>query len=100
MKSISAKELGSNLEAILNPAQSERVLIWRRGKPCAVLVGVEDFDAEDLQLASSESFRRMIRERRTSGKSYLLAEVKARLQASDPKPARKRTTNGKSRKRS
>lgn len=100
MKKISTKELEANLDAVLSSAQSERILISRRGKPCAVLVGIEDYDAEDLRLASSPDFWRMIRERRTQGKSLSLAEVKARLEARGRKPAGKRAAPNKTRKRS
>ena len=73
-------------------------MISRRGKPCAVLVGIEDYDAEDLRLASSESFWSMIRKRRASGKSVPLAEVEARLAITNKKPAGKRVPTGKARK--
>ena len=63
----------------LTCAQSERIVILRRGKPYAVLVGIEDYDAEDLRLASSEEFWQMIRQRRTSGKSISIAEVEEQL---------------------
>ncbi|HQU45864.1 MAG TPA: type II toxin-antitoxin system Phd/YefM family antitoxin, partial [Pirellulales bacterium] len=100
MKSISTQELKSNLDAILSSVQGQRMLISRRGKPCAVLVGVEDYDAEDLQLSTSDEFWRMIGARRSSGKSVPLSELEARLQARTRKPAKKRTTPSKSRKRS
>lgn len=96
MKNVSTKELETNVDAVLSFAQSERVLISRQGKPCAVLVGVEDYDAEDLRLASSHDFWRMIHERRTQGQSLTLAEVEARLQ---PR-GRRRAAPNKTRKRS
>jgi prevent-host-death family protein len=43
MRKIADKELRVNLDAILTRAQSERIVISRRGKPCAVLVGIEDY---------------------------------------------------------
>ncbi len=79
MRSIPEKELRADLDSILTRAQSERIVISRRGKPCAVLVGIEDYDTEDLKLASSEGFWAMIRERRVGGKSVPHAEVEARL---------------------
>ena len=79
MSNIPAKELQQNLESILDRAQSERIVISRHGKPCAVLLGIEAYDAEDLLLATSEDFWRMIRDRRSSGKSLLLTAVEARL---------------------
>jgi prevent-host-death family protein len=98
MSSVPEKELQQNLESILDRAQSERIVISRRGKPCAVLLGIEDYDAEDLLLAESEEFWRMIRDRRTSGKSLPLAAVEARLGITGGKPGGKRGASPKSRK--
>jgi prevent-host-death family protein len=95
MKSIPAKELRTNLDAVLSSAQSERIVISRHGKPCAVLVGIENYDAEDMRLASSPEFWHMIRQRRTTGKSLTLAEVEARLGIPSRKPVGKRTAKKK-----
>ena len=95
MKTIPAQELRTNLEAVLNSAQAERIVISRRGKPCAVLVGIEDYDAEDLRLASSPDFWEMIRQRRTAGKSIPLAEVEERLGVTSRKSSNKRAAPGK-----
>ncbi len=65
-----------------------------------MLIGIEHYDAEDLNLASSEDFCRMIHERRASGKSFSLAEVEARLRIEGGKPAGKATRSSKSRKHS
>ncbi len=75
-------------------------MISRRGKPCAVLVGIEDYDAENLRLASSGIFGGMIRLRRANGKSVPLAEVEARLGVTSGKPAGERTATRKARKHS
>ena len=95
MKRIPAKDLQTNVDAVLNSAQSERIVISRRGKPCAVLVGIEDYDAEDLRFASSKDFWHMIHQRRTRGNSIPLAEIEARLekrrdQAADQQSATKK----------
>ena len=100
MSNVPEKELQQNLDSILTRAQTERIVISRRGKPCAVLVGIEDYDAEDLGLASSEEFWRMIRLRRASGKSFPRAEVEARLGIMSGKPAGKRAATRKTRKHS
>jgi len=98
MSSVPEKELQQNLDLILTRAQSERIVISRRGKPCAVLVGIEHYDAEDLALASSVDFWGMIRQRRAGGKSLPLAEVEARLGITSGKPAGKRAATRKARK--
>ena len=100
MSNVPKKELQQNLDSILTRAQSERIAISRGGKPCAVLVGIEDYDAEDLGLASWEDFWRMIRLRRASGKSLTLAEVEARLGITSGKPAGKRAATRKAPKHS
>ncbi len=102
MKNIGKTELQGDLDAILTRAQSERIVISRGGKPCAVLVGIEDYDAEDLRRASSEDFWQMIRQRRAGGTSVPLGDVEARLgitSASD-KPGGKRPAGRKARKSS
>jgi prevent-host-death family protein len=93
MRTVAVKELTSNPDAILNSAQKERIIVSRKGRPCAVIVGIEDYDEEDLQIASSQEFWRMVRERRRSGKSYPLAEVEARLNGSKRKSSGKRAAN-------
>src|SRR5207248_9797529 len=55
-----------------------RIVITRAGKPSAVLVGIESYDEEDLRLASSPEFWRLIEERRTGGTSVPLSELKDR----------------------
>ena len=98
MNDVPEKELQQNLGSTLTRAQSERIVISRRGKPCAVLVGIEDYDAEDLRLASSEDFWRMIRLRRATGESIPLAQVEARLGITSGKPAGKRAATQESAK--
>jgi PHD/YefM family antitoxin component YafN of YafNO toxin-antitoxin module len=72
----------------LTRAKTERIVISRRGRPSAVLVGIEAYDAEDLALTSSADFWQMIRERQASGTSAPLAEVERRLVVGRTKPAR------------
>lgn len=79
MKSIPDDELRINLDSSLSRAQTERIVISRHGKPCAVLVGIEDYDVEDAGLASSVDFWRMIRERRAADASVSLDVVEERL---------------------
>jgi prevent-host-death family protein len=100
MKSVHASELQTNLDGVLSSAQKEQILISRGGKPCAVLVGVAGYDAEDLRLATSQDFWRMIRDRRSEGKSSSLAEVEARLQARSRKSTGNKLGTNKARKRS
>ena len=80
MKSISSAKLGTNFDKILDSAQKERIVITREGKPSALIVGLESYDAEDILLASSPEFWRMIEERRKKGGVGIsMVEVKNRL---------------------
>jgi prevent-host-death family protein len=83
MKPIAATEAQADLDSVLDLAQKERLVILRNGKPSAVVVGVENYDAEDWALATSADFWRMIEERR-DGRLLSLADVKARLASARP----------------
>jgi prevent-host-death family protein len=100
MKSISVTKAGSNMKAILDSAQKERIVITRAGRPSAVIVGIEAYDEEDLQLASSSGFWRMIEERRHRGSGITLAELKTRLRMKERlrgigKNSKRRQSKGK-----
>ena len=90
MKTLSIAEAESDLSALLKAAQKERVVVTQSGKPSVVLVGVECYDAEDIQWATSAEFWEMIQDRR-KGRSIPLSELKARLNASPPSRPRKRS---------
>ncbi len=79
MKTISASKMKPMLNSVLDAAQRERIIVTRNGKPSAVVMGIEAYDEEDFQLASSEDFWRMIESRRREGRSIPLAELKAQL---------------------
>ena len=64
MRPVAVSELHGNTTAVLNRAQRERVVITRSGKPCAIVIGVENYDAEDFDLARSADFWRLIEARR------------------------------------
>jgi hypothetical protein len=101
MKTISATDLQTDVDAALNSSQRERIVVSRGGKPCAVLLGIEHYDAEDLQLSKSPEFWHMIRQRRTRGRSIPLAEVESQLKTTTRKSRspRKPSTIKKSRSR-
>ena len=54
----------ATLDTCVREAQGDRVVVTRNGVPVALVVGVEGLDAEQVQLASSDEFWRMIVERR------------------------------------
>jgi prevent-host-death family protein len=99
VKTIPTEKRQSDLDAVLRSVQNERILISRDGKPCAVLVGVEDYDAEDVRLATSPDFWLMIQQRRSQGRSIPLAEVESRLAGHGTKsPAARSPGRGKPRR--
>ena len=54
----------ATLEACLEKAQRERVILTRNGKPVALLVNVEGLDAEQIELGSNDKFWKLMAERR------------------------------------
>ncbi len=62
MKTVDLKQ--TSLNTCIEDAQNERVLITSAGKPVALVVGVEELDEEQLELAGSKRFWSLIAERR------------------------------------
>ena len=54
----------TTLAACVKDARHERVVLTRKGKPVALVVGVEGLDEEQLQLGSSDTFWTLIEARR------------------------------------
>jgi antitoxin (DNA-binding transcriptional repressor) of toxin-antitoxin stability system len=54
----------TNLDACVNDAQSEQIIITRDGNPVALVVGVQGMDEEQVQLGSSDEFWKMTIQRR------------------------------------
>jgi prevent-host-death family protein len=76
MKVVSAGE--TNLEECLREVRRDRVVLTRKGKPVAVLVGVEGLDLEQIQLGYSHEFWNLIRARRVQ-KTMSRKELDARM---------------------
>lgn len=104
MKLIGLKEAKTNLSALVEGSQHQRVLITRRGRPAALVIGVEGQDLEQVLLAGDVEFWKMIQERRRGAtltsddvrRSFGI-ETAAGEAASKPKPSRggRRTAGGK-----
>jgi prevent-host-death family protein len=56
VKTVSVSNLQRLVGACVDDAQSEGVVVTRRGRPAAVLVGVEGYDWEDLVYMTSPRF--------------------------------------------
>ncbi len=78
LKTISTRDLQKRIKECVDKAQEERVVVTRRGRPAAVLVGVEGRDWEDVVLGSSAKFWRLIRARRKE-RTIPVIEMKKRL---------------------
>ena len=64
MKTISVRDLQKNIKEAVDSAQGDRVVVTRRGKPAAVLLGVEGKDWETVVFETSSRFWELIEERR------------------------------------
>ncbi len=62
MKAVDIQQ--TNLDACVSDAQSERIIITRDGNPVALAVGLQGLDEEQVQLGSSDKFRKSITQRR------------------------------------
>ena len=85
MTNMTVAEAEANFGSMLNRSQAERVVIERNGKPIAIVLGVEDYDAEDVSLAGSAEFWQMIADRRQGGGSVALSDLKSELAINDAK---------------
>lgn len=87
MKEMTIDIPSSELKTLLKEAQSDRVLITVKGKPVAVLWGVQNRDAEDAYYETSPEFWKMIEERRKEP-TVPLSRVKARLLSREKRAAK------------
>ncbi len=81
MKTISVRDLQKSIKEAVDSAQDDRVVVTRRGKPAAVLLGVEGKDWETVVFETSSRFWELIEERR--GEPTLSAEELHRKLATD-----------------
>ena len=72
----------TDVNGYLSAAQRERIIVTRNGEPLALVIGMENKDAEDFHYMTSPEFWRMIEEARRMP-TMPLEEVKARLLADD-----------------
>jgi hypothetical protein len=60
MKTIAIEKVGEGEAQAFQKAQKQKILITKRGKPYAVVTGLENLDEEDLAYCGSEEFWAMI----------------------------------------
>jgi len=71
----------ADLESCVSQAQQQRLVITRRGRPVALIVGVEGMETEQLELGSSDKCWKLITKRRkqkTVSRSKLEQRLKDR----------------------
>ncbi len=78
MKTVTVRDLQKKVKEYLDVSQEDRVIITRRGKPAAVLVGVEGEDWETVILETDPTFWKLVQKRRKQP-TISLEELKARL---------------------
>ena len=77
MKTVTVRDLQKKVKEYIDEAQEDRVIITR-GKPAAVLVGVEGDDWETVILETDPTFWKLVQKRRKQP-TVSLEELKARL---------------------
>ncbi len=83
MKQLSIDNASSELGRVCDEARDDRVVLMRGGKPVAMVLGLQNYDEEDLGYMTDPEFWRMIRERRAEDSGIPLAEVKRRISAAE-----------------
>jgi prevent-host-death family protein len=78
MKAVNARHLQKKIKECVDMCQQDQVVITRRGKPAAVMVGVEGKDWEDVVLQTSSTFWKFIEERRKEP-TMSMKELRTRL---------------------
>ena len=78
MKTVNARDLQKKIKECVDMSQQDQLVITRRGKPAAVMVGVEGKDWEDVVLQTSSTFWKFIEERRKEP-TMSIKELRSRL---------------------
>jgi prevent-host-death family protein len=78
MKTVNARDLQKKIKECVDMSQEQQVVITRRGKPAAVMVGVEGKDWEDVVIQTSSTFWKFIEERRKEP-TLSMKELQTRL---------------------
>ena len=86
----------ASLEDCVQTAQHERVLLTRRGRPVALVVGVAGLDLEQIELGQSDEFWTLIGERRGQ-KTLTRAELDNRLAKKESQKRRQLSKPSKNR---
>jgi hypothetical protein len=77
------EEFAKDVDRYLTAAQKERIIVTRNGEPLALVVGMENKDAEDFHYMTSPEFWKMIEEARRMP-TVPLEKVREELFADEP----------------
>ena len=75
---VAKKTKQKKIKECVDMSQQDQLVITRRGKPAAVMVGVEGKDWEDVVLQTSSTFWKFIEERRKEP-TMSMKELRTRL---------------------
>ena len=78
MKTVNARDLPKKIKECVDICHQDQVVVTRRGKPAAILLGVEGKDWGDLALQTSSRFWQLIQERRKES-TLTRKELRTRL---------------------
>lgn len=81
MKTVTIRDLQKKIKDCVDEAQQDRIVITRRGKPAAVLVGVEGQEWENVILETNPTFWKLIQRRRKQP-TLSLEQLKSQLKKS------------------
>lgn len=78
MKTVTVRDLQKKVKDCVDDAQEDRIIITRRGRPAAVLIGVEDMDWEPVVLQTDPAFWKLIGTRRRQP-TLSIDEIRAKI---------------------
>lgn len=78
MKTVNTRDLQKRIKQCVDMSQQDQIVVTRRGKPAAILLGVEGKDRGDVVLQTSSRFWKLIEGRRKES-TLSMKELRTRL---------------------
>jgi prevent-host-death family protein len=73
------RDARSHFSAVIEDANTERVLITNHGRPAALVIGVAGLDTEEVMLVSNPNFWKMVEDSRRGDRTITADEVRTRI---------------------